>query len=338
VAITKAIWLLKNYLPNVNNSIKKTSMNIGIDVMGGDLAPAAVVDGAILAKQNLSNQEKIVLIGDENLIKPLLDKHQEPYAGFEIVHTDQYIEMGENPAKAIAQKKQSSISVGYKLLKEGRIDAFSSAGNTGAMLFAAMYSVKSIPGVIRPCITAFVPVEEGGPRIILDVGINPDCRPDVLYQYAVLGSLYLKIIHNVDNPSVALLNIGEEEEKGNLMTKNAYQIMKEATDISFKGNIEGNEIFDNNKANVIVCDGFVGNVIIKEAEAFYKIIRKKGIKDDYFEQFNSEKYGGTPVLGINKTVVIGHGISNQYAIQNMLLLSKDIVERELSEKIKEALN
>lgn len=313
-------------------------MKIGIDAMGGDMAPDATVSGAILASGQLSSDDTIVLVGNETEIKKRLDKEGGSAKHIEIVHTDEYIEMGENPAKAISKKKNSSISLGYKLLKEGSIDSLASAGNTGAMLFAAMYSVKSIPGVIRPGITTFIPVERGGPRLLLDVGINPDCRPDVLHQYAILGSLFLKIIYNVEDPTVALLNIGEEEEKGNLTTKNAYQLMKEAGNIRFTGNIEANELFDNDKANVIVCDGFVGNVILKEAEAFYKIAKSRGIKDDYLDRFNFERYGGTPVLGLNKTVVIGHGISNEYAIQNMLLLSKTIVENNLSERIKEELN
>jgi glycerol-3-phosphate acyltransferase PlsX len=201
------------------------------------------------------------------------------------------------------------------------------------MLVGSMFSVKSIPGVIRPCITSLLPKENGGIGLILDVGTNADCKPDVLYQFGVLGSLFAEYVYGIKNPKVGLLNIGEEPEKGNLVSQATHALMKDTKDFNFIGNIEGRDIF-NDHADVIVCDGFTGNVVLKQAEAFYTMIKKRKIEDEYFDRFNYENYGGTPVLGINSTVMIGHGISNNIAVKNILLLTKDIVEAKLSEKIK----
>jgi glycerol-3-phosphate acyltransferase PlsX len=169
----------------------------------------------------------------------------------------------------------------------------------------------------------------------LDVGINVDCKPDVLYQYAILGSLYAQNVYNIDNPRVGLLNIGSEEEKGNLLSKTTFQAMKGTTEFNFIGNVEGNDFFTEN-VDVIVCDGFVGNVLLKQAEAFYRLIRKRHIVDDFFEKFNFENYGGTPVLGVNAPVIIGHGISNEKAIKNMIIHAREVVHANLPDKIKHA--
>jgi glycerol-3-phosphate acyltransferase PlsX len=244
--------------------------------------------------------------------------------------------MGDNPAKALMKKPDSSIAVGFKWLASGKIDGFASAGNTGAMLVGAIYSIKVIPGIIRPAIAGYIPVGDTKFNLLLDVGINPDCRPDVLYQYALLGSIYSKLILGNEEPRVSLLNIGEEEEKGNLVTKSAFDLMKETTDFKFVGNVEGHDLFSNKKADVIVCDGFVGNVVLKEAEAFYHLIKKRNITDTYFERFNFENYGGTPILGVNAPVIIGHGISNAKAIMNMILQTREVIGSNLCGKIKEA--
>jgi len=199
-----------------------------------------------------------------------------------------------------------------------------------------MYSVKAISGVIRPCITSIMPkIDNGGVGIVLDVGTNADCRPDVLYQFGILGSIYAEFIYNIENPKVGLLNIGEEEEKGNLNTRAAYEMMKDTEEYNFIGNVEGRDLFGD-KVDVIVCDGFTGNVVLKEAEAFYSLIKKRGIKDEYFDRFNYELYGGTPILGVNSNVIIGHGNSSPQAVKNMLLLSRDVAEANLSERIKSA--
>ncbi len=311
-------------------------MRIGIDIMGGDFAPEATVLGAILAHKEMSSDDRLVLIGDLNKITEILNRENYSIDNFDIVHTTQIIDMHDHPAKAFQKKPDSSIAKGFYLLAKGEIDGFASAGSTGAMMVGAMYTVRSIPGVIRPVITAAVPKPNGNYTILLDVGLNPDTKPDVLYQYAILGSIYAENVYNLDNPKVGLLNIGSEEEKGNLVTKSAHEMMKDTSEFNFIGNIEANELFDEGKADVIVCDGFVGNVILKQAEAFYTLYRKRKLKDEFFDKFNFENYGGTPVLGVNKDIVIGHGISNDVAIKNMILHTKEVVEAKLSEKIKEA--
>lgn len=301
--------------------------------MGGDFAPKNCLDGAIMALDTLPSNVKIVLIGDSETAKSYLKEKEISEEMFEFVHTTEVIEMGEHPTKALAQKPQSSISVGFKLLKENTIQCFASAGNTGAMLVGSMFSVKAVPGVIRPCITSVLPKTNGGFGIILDVGTNADCKPDVLYQFAILGSIYAKEVYRIDNPKVGLLNIGEEPEKGNLVTQAAHVMMKDTKDFNFIGNIEGSEVFED-KADVIVCEGFTGNVLLKTAEAFYSMMKKRNRSDDYFDRFNYELYGGTPILGINSNVMIAHGKSSPLAFKNMMVLSKDIIEANLNEKIK----
>jgi phosphate acyltransferase len=309
-------------------------MKIGIDVMGGDFAPGATVSGAILAYNELPKDVRLVLIGDKDLIAAELAKHNFDANNFDIVHASEVIAMSEHPTKAFSHKPNSSIALGFFMLKEGQLDGFASNGNTGAMLVGSMFSVKSVSGVIRPCITSLLPKESGGVGLILDVGTNADCKPDVLYQFAVLGSLYAENVYGMKNPKVGLLNIGEEPEKGNLVAQAAHQLMKDSKDFNFIGNVEGRDIFSE-EVDVIVCDGFTGNVVLKEAEAFYTLIKKRGIKDAYFDRFNYENYGGTPVLGVNSTVMIGHGISNDIAVKNMLLLTRDVVEAKLADKIKQ---
>lgn len=308
-------------------------MRIGLDVMGGDYAPSATIKGALLAMQALPKGSQIVLIGDESLIKVELEKENASVNTFEVVHAPDVIGMAEHPTKAFVKKPESSISVGFHLLKKGLIDGLASAGNSGAMLVGAFYTIKSITGVIRPSITSILPKENGGVGLILDVGINADCKPDVLNQFAILGSLYAEHVHGISNPKVALLNIGEEEGKGNLLCQSAYNLMKDSEDFNFVGNVEGRDLF-NDKADVIVCDGFTGNVVLKQAEAFYALTKKRGLQDEYFDRFNYENYGGTPILGVNGTVIIGHGISNDKAVKNMLLHTAEVIQAKLSEKIK----
>ncbi|MGF1584617.1 MAG: phosphate acyltransferase PlsX [Bacteroidales bacterium] len=311
-------------------------MKIALDAMGGDYAPEATVMGAIVASSILPENVKIVLIGDKEKILEITSRENFDHSVFDIVHADEVITMGDHPAKAFSKKTKSSIVTGFGMLTSGKVDAFASCGNTGAMMVGAMFMVKSIPGVIRPCISAQVPNIAGGSSTLLDVGINPDCRPDVLYQYGILGSLYAQYVFHIDKPKVCLLNLGSEEEKGNLITKATHELMKGSQDFNFAGNIEGNELFNEGKSDVIVCEGFVGNVILKEAEAFYTLLKRRKIDDDYFERFNFENYGGTPILGINQPVIIGHGISNSTAIKNLLIHAKDVVEAGLIDKFKEA--
>jgi len=308
-------------------------MRIGIDIMGGDFAPEATVLGSIQAYKELDSNDRIVMFGDKDQILPILKRENIDPSSFEIVHTSQIIEMGEHPAKAFSKKTDSSITVGFHLLNKGEIDGFASAGNTGAMMVGAMYTVKVVPGIIRPCISSVLPLLNGSNAILTDVGINADCRPDVLYQYAILGSIYAEFVHKIKTPKVGLLNIGEEEEKGNLLSRSAHELMKDTSDFNFIGNVEGNDLFSG-KADVIVTDGFTGNVVLKEAEAFFKLIKKRNIDDEYFNRFNFENYGGTPILGISSTVVIGHGISNAKAIKNMILHTKDVIGAKINDRFK----
>jgi len=308
-------------------------MKIGFDIMGGDYAPQNELEGAILASSILPPSVKIVLIGDSDKAKSYFNSVSFDHSIFEFVHTTEVIEMGEHPTKALTQKQNSSIAIGFKLLKENEIHAFCSAGNTGAMLVGSMFSVKSVPGVIRPCIATVLPKLSGGYGLILDVGTNADCKPDVLYQFGILGSLYAQHVLKISAPKVGLLNIGEEPEKGNLVAQAAYNLMKDTKDFQFIGNIEGRDFF-NDKADVIVCEGFVGNIVLKMAESFYRMILKRGRSDEYFDRFNYENYGGTPILGINSTAIIAHGISSPLAFKNMLVQAKDVIEAGLPEKIK----
>ncbi|WP_374948939.1 phosphate acyltransferase PlsX [Mucilaginibacter sp.] len=310
-------------------------MKIGLDIMGGDYAPKATVLGAIEAFKVLPANQKLVLIGDKDIALSILQENNFSPDHFEFVHTTEVIGMGEHPTKAIVQKPDSSIAVGFKLLKEDAIQAFSSAGNTGAMLVGSMFSVKTIPGVIRPAMTAIVPKLKGGLGIILDVGANADCKPDVLLQFGVLGSLLAESVYQINNPRIALMNIGEEEEKGNLLLQATYPLMRDTKLFNFVGNIEGRDLFEDNN-DVVVCDGFTGNVILKLAESFYVISLKKKFNDEFFDRFNYEQYGGSPILGVNAPVVVGHGISNPEAIKNMVLLSKNMIETKLIDKIKQA--
>lgn len=309
-----------------------TKVRIGIDIMGGDFAPNATIEGCVLALPQLVGNIELVLIGDESLIKSELLKHKHPEDTFEIVHAPENIEMGEHPTKALIKKPNSSISVGFHLLKKGKIDGFASAGNTGAMFVGGYMSVKPVPGILRPCISSVLPKLDGGVNVILDVGANADCKADVLYQFGILGSLFAEHVCGISAPRVGLLNIGEEETKGNMLTIAAHELMSDSRDFNFCGNIESRHLFDD-KCDVIVCDGFSGNVILKQAESIYNLIEKRNIKDEYFKRFNYENYGGTPILGLNKTVVIGHGISNKIAIKNMIVLTADVVEADLTTKI-----
>jgi phosphate acyltransferase len=312
-------------------------MKIGLDVMGGDFAPDAIVEGAVDSLKHLYADDELVLIGDEpSILKKLEEMETEP-SRFRIVHTTQVIGMGDIPAKAYAQKQDSSIAVGYSMLKEGKIDGFCSAGNTGAMMVGATYTVGAIPGVLRPALATILPAIDDRNAVILDVGLNIDCKPDVLLQYGILGSIFAKYVLEVSNPRVRLLNIGEEESKGTPAVKAAYELMKEHPGINFEGNIEANGLFRETMADVIVCDGFVGNVILKQTEAFHYVYKTRKLQDAYFDRLDFESIGGTPIIGINANVVIGHGISKRKAIMNMILQTWAVVHVNLAQKIKEAI-
>ena len=305
--------------------------------MGGDFAPDATIEGAVDALDKMPRGDRIVLIGDNIRIREKLASLNVEPSLFDIVATTQVIEMSDHPAKSFSQKKASSIAVGFGMLKSGMIDGFASAGNTGAMMVGASYTVNVIPGVYRPALVALIPNVNGKSSIILDVGINPDSKPDVLMQYGMLGTVYARDVMGIKEPSIGLLNIGEEESKGTAAVKAAYELLRESGDLNFRGNIEGHHLFTDEMTDIIVCDGFVGNVVLKMAEKFYAVVKSKGISDSFFDRLNFEVVGGTPVVGINENVVVGHGISNRTAIMNMILQTRDVVHADLAGKIREAI-
>ncbi len=303
--------------------------------MGGDHAPDVIIDGAAMAVGEIGGECRLVLFGDSGRIGELLSERGLPDDIFEIVHTTEVITMDDHATKAYGQKSDSSIRVGFRYLKENRIDGFASAGSTGAMLVGAVYSAETIRNVIRPAISALVATTDGGSMLLLDVGLNVDCKPDVLDQYGVIGSVYAEAVLGIEKPRISLLNIGEEREKGNLTTKAAYELMAENERINFVGNIEPNEIFTGRKADVVVCDGFVGNTILKQTEGFYEIAKERGINDAYIDKLNYEFVGGTAVLGINAVVLIGHGRSSALAVKNMILQTAATVRAGLVHKLQD---
>ena len=304
-------------------------MKIGLDIMGGDYAPAEAIKGV---QQFFGETDDpsvhLLLIGDPQAAAPhlpLLEPFQDRYT---LVEAPEVIGMHEHPTKALKEKQQSSIAIGFGLLARNKADAFISAGNTGAMMVGSMYSVKPIEGILRPTIATPVPRTDGTYSLLLDVGANADCKPEHLVQFAQLGSLYVQHIWGVENPKVGLLNLGEEEGKGNLLCQATYPLLKENSQINFVGNIEGRDMFLH-KTDVIVCEGFVGNVTLKMAESIYQIFTERGIKDSFLDHFNYEFYGGTPILGINSPVIIGHGISHALAFKNMIAVASKIVQADL---------
>lgn len=313
-------------------------MRVGVDVMGGDYAPESAVLGALMAAKKVRQGTTIVMFGDSVEIEKILTRVGEHPTNIEIVHTSEVIEMNDSPTSAFTKKSDSSIVVGFQALHEGKIDAFASAGSTGAMLVGCMYVIKQIEGVLRPIIAAPLPTLTGKDIILLDVGLNVDSKPQVLYQQGIIGSIYHSVMMDSSEPKVALLNIGEEEEKGNAQTKATFALMKETNDFNFVGNIESKYIFDGDKADVIVCDGFVGNTMLKMAEGVYAAMGESVTKDkeEFSNKLNYESQGGTPVLGVNNVVIIGHGCSSDLAICNMVLQAEIAVRGNLVEKIKKA--
>jgi len=303
-------------------------MTIGLDMMGGDFAPLEAVKGVLqyLGEQNAD--ANLVLIGNKDQMDPLLVEHQIPNNRIKVVHAEELIDMHEHPTKALKEKKKSSIAIGFHLLATGKTDAFISAGNTGAMLVGALFSIKAIEGVLRPTISSIIPKENGTSGILLDVGLNADCKPEQLNQFAVMGSVYAQLILGIDSPRVGLLNVGEEEGKGNILAQATYPLLKENKHINFVGNIEGRDLFMD-KADVMVCEGFTGNVILKLAESLYEISHSQQLTNEYFDRFNFENYGGTPVLGVAKPVVIGHGISRAKSFKNMIRVAQKMIETDV---------
>lgn len=310
-------------------------MKIGLDIAGGDFAPKANLEGAILANKELPQDCRIVLIGDQDVILSGLSSLGANPDDFDVVHAPDTITMHDHPTKAIPSKPNSSIAIGFDRLASKEIDAFASTGNTGAMLIGAMFKLGAIEGIARPCITSTLPQISGDQAILLDVGSNADCKPETLELFAKLGELYAQHVYQIEKPRIGLLSIGEEDSKGNLLTIAANKLLRENDQFNFIGNVESRDLFTG-KCDVVVCDGFTGNVILKEAEGFYMLMRKRGIRDEFFDRFNYENYGGTPILGVKGNVIIGHGISNDVAVKNMILHSFEVARHGLARKVNEA--
>jgi glycerol-3-phosphate acyltransferase PlsX len=305
-------------------------LKIGFDIMGGDFAPEQAIKGVAQYLEECKDQQDVhlLLIGNPETVGPfmsLLDAYQ---GRFTLVPAPDVIGMHEHPTKALKEKQQSSIAIGFGMMQMGKTDAFISAGNTGAMMVGSMYSVKTIEGILRPTIMSPVPRTDGTYSLLLDVGANADCKPEHLVQFAQLGSIYANKVWGVENPKVGLINLGEEEGKGNILAQATYPLLKENKSINFVGNIEGFDMFTD-KADVLVCEGFTGNVALKMAESVYHILTRRGLHDPFLDQFNYEFYGGTPILGINSPVIIGHGISSALAFRNMIDVAAKIVRADL---------
>ena len=311
-------------------------MNIGLDMMGGDFAPLEAIKGVKKFLDESSSDIQLFLIGDQARIEEGMTAIGLSPGNIHIVHASQIIDMHEHPTKALKEKQNSSIAIGFQLLVSGKTDAFISAGNTGAMLVGALFSIKALEGVLRPTISTIIPKESGGTGLLLDVGLNADCKPEQLSQFAIMGSVFAQLILGIENPKVGLINIGEEEGKGNLLAQATYPLLKENKHINFIGNVEGRDVFID-KADVMVCEGFTGNVILKLAESLFDITQRKQIQSEYFDRFNFENYGGTPVLGVNKPVIIGHGISRADAFKNMISVACKMIDKNVLGRMREEL-
>lgn len=310
-------------------------LQIGVDAMGGDFAPVQVVLGAAEVVQQLSGLATLVLLGDADQITGICRENGIDPGIFVISSCSQVLEMHEQPVIAYKQKPDSSIARGFQMLANGELDAFASAGNTGAMLVGSVTTVGTLTGVIRPCISAEIPLLNEGKMLLLDVGFNTDAKSDVLYQFAELGTVYAQTIMGMERPRVALLNIGEESEKGNMTTREAYKILAESPALNFVGNMEANHLYEGGQADVLVCDGFVGNICLKQSEALYSVCARLGVNREFLNRFNYEEYGGTPVLGVKAPVVIGHGASTPRAICRMIQKAYEVASSGLVDRIQQ---
>ena len=328
------------------------NLRIALDAMGGDNAPFEIVKGAVEAIKDNDNII-VVLIGDEDLISEELSKYQYDNSKIEIVHASEVIDNCESPVTAIRKKKDSSMVKGFKLLKEKNVDSFISAGSTGALLAGGTLLLRRIKGIERPALAPLIPTINGV-SLLIDAGANVDAKPSYLVQYAMMGHVYTKNILGIDNPQIGLINIGEEVTKGNNLVKETYPLLKEGN-FNFIGNVEAREIISG-KADVLVCDGFVGNVILKHTEGFGKTIlqmlkealtsntkSKIGallIKDSLkktLKKFDYNQYGGAPLLGSEGLVVKAHGNADSNIIKNTIVQCIKFSEQNIIEKIKQNL-
>ncbi|MDA7921104.1 phosphate acyltransferase PlsX [Verrucomicrobiales bacterium] len=329
-------------------------MRIALDVMGGDKAPEATMEGAIEALDSFGDDlEVLFLVGDEKVIKESLNHYSYAHRRIEVIHASQVVSMHDSAVKSVREKKDSSISVAVDLVKKGNCDAVVSAGNTGAVVAASSIKLRNIPGVERAGIASALP-NEHGPCNIVDAGANIDAKPSHLLGYAIMGSIYANHVQGKKNPIVGLMSVGEEDSKGTDFTREVFELLSESG-LNFKGNVEGHDLFES-ELDVVVCDGFVGNVILKSCEATAKVmfkwlkqdikatpIRKMGalIAKDAFkatkERGSYETYGGSPLLGVNGTCIIGHGSSSPRAIRNAIRVAAEAVKHHVNPHIEEAM-
>ena len=325
---------------------------IALDAMGGDYAPGEVVAGAVQAAREQG--AGVLLVGPEEAIRAELAKHNTAGLDLEIVHTDEVIGMDEHPAEAVRAKRRNSITLCHELVRDGQAAAAVSAGNSGAVLTAAIFTLRRIRGVDRPAFAGVVPAAGGGRTLVLDMGANTDCKPPYLLQFAVMGAAYMRSVFGVANPRVGLLSNGEEETKGDQLTQAAHQLIKAAAptaDLNFIGNVEGRDI-NAGTVDVVVCDGFVGNVVLKLSEGLARMLLdtiKKELKagpitfagaalakpafDRVRKQLDYEEYGGVPVLGVNGVSIISHGRSKAKAIKNAIRVARQAADAHLPESI-----
>lgn len=324
--------------------------SIVIDAMGGDYSPGEIVKGAYEAGKSLG--ANIILTGDREKIKEAALLNMINPEELHIFHTTQVIAMDESPSAVLKSKKDSSIYVGARIVSEGKGEAFLSAGNTGAAMACSLLNMKRIEGVLRPAIAVVIPIANGR-FVLIDAGANADCKPQYLKQFAVMGKIYAENILKINNPRIALINIGQEEKKGNELSIQSHILLKEANNLNFIGNIEGRELF-NGETDVAVCDGFVGNIILKSVEGlasmFFREIKNAFmssmvskisalcLKKNMIEmkkKFDYEEYGGAYLLGLNGSVVISHGSSKSRAIYNAVKVALEGVKSNLVDKIRD---
>jgi glycerol-3-phosphate acyltransferase PlsX len=328
-------------------------LRIGVDAMGGDHGPERLVRGAVEAVRARENGWEVVLLGDEAEIRSQLASLRAEDLPVSVVHASQRVEMHEKAVEAIRKKPDASIVVGAKMLREGELDALVSAGNTGAVVAATLLHLGRIPGVLRPAIAVIIPTPKGH-CVLLDVGANSDCRPAHLYQFALMGRVYAKNLFGVKDPRVGLLNIGEESGKGNDLTQQTFKLLEANLErIRFVGNVEGRDVL-RGTADVVVCDGFVGNVILKFAESVLGLLIEttrreveknlklrigallvKPVLSRIRARFNYEEYGGAPLLGVNGITVIAHGSSSVRAIRNAVEVAARSARLRIHQLIRE---
>jgi len=333
------------------------TLRIALDAMGGDFAPNNEIQGAVKVFDDPQFPEnvEIVLIGKENEIKSALAHVDHKKVRYSIVHADEVITMDDEPTAAIKKKRNSSLYKGFDLLSKNEVDAFVSAGNTGAMLSTATVLLGRIKGVSRPTIGSFFPSQVDSPTIVLDVGANVDVKARYLYEFAVMGNIYMNQMRAIENPRIGLLNVGEEPSKGTELLQQTYQMLAESK-MNFIGNVEGKDIL-NGACDVVVCDGYTGNAILKFAESVFTLIKfklkeymnsgllpkiflmiSKPVLNTLFKGFDYQKYGGVPILGVNGVAIVGHGKSSPLAIQYMIMKAVEQVQKEVNKKIEAELS